>query len=373
MKIRVILLVTLLVFRCILGWISVSGYDPDKVLRVTGKPVILYQSNSEYILKIGKFIFSVKNIGAEYRETRIKVIGNPEMKLIDSLKGNLWLRDATIDRVDRMGNGKNLLTIINERADYFRNFLVSVVNKFVPAPEAGLVSGVLLGYKYDIGQDLYDRMIRSGTVHIAVASGYNILLVGGTVLSLCFWFVRRDKAIWIALMAMIFYAILAGGDPPVIRAVWMAGFLYLSTVLGRGTIPGWILGLTAWVMLMIDPTLLFSASFQLSVAASFGLMVVEPWMTRRLSIVSGTDLVTFLGNSGLTTSVATIITTMPILWWHFGRMNLTGIFSNSLILPLVPPLMILGTGMLIVPGLFAWPVYAIAHWIILIINFFGTQ
>jgi predicted membrane metal-binding protein len=57
-----------------------------------------------------------------------------------------------------------------------------------------LVAGILLGYKKDIGHIFYEQMINSGTVHIAVASGYNIMLVGGTILSVCFWIMNRKKA-----------------------------------------------------------------------------------------------------------------------------------------------------------------------------------
>ena len=250
--------------------------------------------------------------------------------------------------------------------------LVSRYKKFLPEPEAGLVAGVVLGYKKDIGQDFYDQMIRSGAVHIAVASGYNILLVGGLVLSVCFWFWRRSKAVIAALMAMIFYALLAGGEAPVVRAVWMAGFMYLGQVMGRGSLSYWSLMLTAWVMLMIEPALIASASFQLSVAASFGLMVIEPWMSRRAEKVVGEKLIGFLGSSGVMTTLSTMMVTLPIIWWHFGRMSLIGIVSNILILPMVPPLMILGAGMLVAPVVFSVPVYALAHWIVLVINFFGS-
>ena len=171
---------------------------------------------------------------------------------------------------------------------------------------------------------------------------------------------------------MVFYALLAGGDPPVVRAVYMAGLMYLGQSLGRGTKSGWVLTLTAWVMLMIDPVLLSSASFQLSVAASYGLMVVEPWLSKKLVAVVGDGLINFAGSIGLTTTVSTMLLTMPIIWWHFGRMSLVSIVSNILILPFVPPMMMFGAGMLLFPGIFSLPVYALSHWIVLMIRFFGV-
>ncbi|HCQ31757.1 TPA: hypothetical protein DIU27_05290 [Candidatus Collierbacteria bacterium] len=372
MKNRFLLLIFLLSFRCVLGWVTTLSFSTQDRIRVTGYPDTLYQDTTMCIIRIDRFLFSSEEICAKYIDTEIRVIGTVGKPLIDSFGGNLWLNSAKIEKLDRTQELKSPKTQDSGLVTNFRESLVSVYKKYMPEPEAGLVSGIVLGYKKDMGQKLYQQMIKSGAVHISVASGYNILLVGGMVLSLSFWLVRRAVAIWIALGAMVFYALLAGGDPPVVRAVYMAGLMYLGQSLGRGTKSGWVLTLTAWVMLMIDPVLLSSASFQLSVAASYGLMVVEPWLSKKLVAVVGDGLINFAGSIGLTTTVSTMLLTMPIIWWHFGRMSLVSIVSNILILPFVPPMMMFGAGMLLFPGIFSLPVYALSHWIVLMIRFFGV-
>lgn len=372
MRKRVLILLFLFIFRCVLGWVSTTGFSSGRKIRVSGHPDNMYQDITKCIIRIDRFMFSSEEICAKYQDTKIRVTGTVDMRLIDSLVGNLWLTSAEIEIMERSQELENSRTQDGGYLNNFREGLVSVYKKSVPEPEAGLVSGVVLGYKKDIGQELYQQMIKSGSIHIAVASGYNILLVGGAVLSLSFWFVSRSMAIWVAIVAMILYALLAGGDPPVVRAVWMAGLMFLGQVLGRGSRSGWLLTFTAWVMLMIDPTLLSSASFQLSVAASFGLMVVEPWLSKRLAGIAGSGLIDLAGSLGVMTTVSTMLPTLPIIWWHFGRMSLIGIVSNILILPFVPPLMILGVGMLLFPGILSFPVYALAHWMVLMIRFFGV-
>ena len=106
-------------------------------------------------------------------------------------------------------------------------------------------------------------------------------------------------------------------------------------------------------------------------AASVGLMVVEPMISDRFGN-SHEKLMETLGGSGLLTSISTMIMTAPIIWWHFGRMSLIGILSNILILPLVPILMITGAAMQVLPGVFFYPTYAVAHWMIEVIRFFGV-
>jgi competence protein ComEC len=339
---------------------------------VLGEVIYVYQKTPDCIIVINNILINTGKICAAQRGTIIRAFGRFDRTVIDSFEGRLWLSTKQIDIVGEKSVSKDIGELFNERLNNFRSTLVSIYLKHVPEPEAGLVAGVVLGYKKDIGPDFYEQMVNSGSIHIAVASGYNILLVGGVILTLMFWFMKRNLAIWVAMFAMAFYAVLAGSEPPVIRAVWMAGLMYLGLAAGRGAVTYWILILTAWVMLIIEPSLVVSASFQLSIAASFGLMVVEPWMSKYIEVKWGNVLTGFVGSLGVTSSVSTMIVTMPIIWWHFSRMSPIGILSNSLILPFVPPLMIFGVGMLVFPAVFWVPTYALAHWVVGVIRFFGS-
>lgn len=369
---RISWLIFFFLFRCVLGWSQTLGYLIDKPVKVKGNVVNIYYKDTDCIMVLSNILINSGKICAGFPGDEIQSLGTFERRVIDSFQGKIWLVSKQIETLDKTQKTENSKTQDRGWMNNFREYLVSVYKKYVPEPEAGLVAGIVLGYKKDIGQEFYNRMVKSGSIHIAVASGYNILLVGGVVLSLCFWFLKRNVAVVVALGAMIFYAVLAGGDPPVVRAVWMAGLMYLGQLIGRGSISWWILLFTAWVMLMIEPPLMASASFQLSVGASFGLMVIDPWLSKVLEKRIGSSLINFAGNLGVITTLSTMIATMPIIWWHFGRMTLIGILSNILILPFVPPLMILGVGLLLFPWVFSLPVFVLAHWIVMIIRFFGS-
>ena len=367
-----LLLVFLLLVRYALGLFSIRNFIPGKLIRVTGNPINIHQDITKCIFKIDRFIVTLETNCARISNTEIRVIGTIGKDVINGINGNLVLQDAKLEVNASKSNF--LIPISDEEGSLnnFREFLVLIFKKFVPEPEAGLLAGIVLGYKKDIGQEFYRQMITSGSIHIAVASGYNILLVGGLILSFSFWFCKRRVAVLIAIISMIFYSLLAGGDPPVVRAVWMAAFLYIGKALGRGNLTVWILTLTAWLMLMIEPSLISSASFQLSLAASYGLMMVEPWLSGILIKKIDARAVGVISKSGFLTTISTMIMTMPILWWHFGRMSLIGILSNSLILPFVPIVMLLGSGIIILPWVFAIPAYVFSHWIVMVIRFFGN-
>jgi competence protein ComEC len=150
----------------------------------------------------------------------------------------------------------------------------------------------------------------------------------------------------------------------------MGGVVLLGQVFGRGARVWWSLSLAVCLMLLIEPSLVESISFQLSVAATGGVAGIGPWLKSRWGRADWLDL---------TTSFGALLATAPLIWFHFGRFSMISIISNSLILPLVPILMTLGGVMLMVglfsatlAGVIAWPTYAAAHLIMLLVGFFGA-
>lgn len=371
MKWRFSILIFFLLFRFSLGWWETSKYVQGSKISIAGNIINLYHNDTECIMVMGRFWIDFRDGCMFSRNSQISLIGRVNGGVIDRFLGRLWLDSAEIVEInsdpDVVSVDGELIGIISR----FRENIVDVYRRYLPEPESGLVAGIVLGYKKDIGSDFYDQMVKSGTIHIAVASGYNIMLVGGTVLSVCFWFLKRKLAVVVAILAMLFYVVEAGGEPPVVRAVIMGSVVFVSTVLGRRVISWWILLVAGWLMILVDPTIVLSVSFQLSMSASVGLMVVEPFVRKKLRN-RHENMSEVLGGSGILTSLSTMILTAPIIWWHFGRMSWIGIVSNIMILPLVPILMITGAMMQVIPSVFSWPTYVVAHWMVGVIRFFGS-
>lgn len=370
MERRVFLLILILIFRFILGFLESASYPQNSRIMVTGNIYNIYHNNSKCIITVGRFFVDSRSNCTFSRNDRIQIIGRVNSRVIDRFLGRLWLDSAELVVLTNNANKPSQSKSISSVLSAIRENSVNVYRRYLSVPESGLVAGIVLGYKNDIGQNFYELMVRSGTVHIAVASGYNIMLVGGTVLSICFWIMKRKWASLVAILIMVFYALIAGGEPPVIRAVIMAGAVFGAVLVGRRAISWWILSITGWAMVLIEPWLLVNVSFQLSMAASIGLMIVEPWLRKTL-VEWNEQFSEILIGTGIQTTFATMLMTLPIIWLHFGRMSWIGILSNILILPLVPILMITGALMQVFPDVFYWPTYVVAHWMVRVIGFFG--
>lgn len=370
MRNRVLVLLVLLVIKVCLNIILASNVADNEFIKLTGNVNKLSQSISKCTVDIGHFYFEIYDFCEFSQNSRISVIGRVNKQLIDIFLGKIFLSDALIDT----SNSELILrTKVNDNSSLLGNFrekISSIYTKYLPAREAALVAGIVLGDKKGISGDFNKEMVNSGTIHIAVASGYNVMIVGGTVLTILFWFAKRNLATLIVVIVMLFYALLAGGEPPVMRALLMASLLYFGKAIGRQQATWWALLFTVWFMLMINLDLLRSVSFQLSVAASVGLMIVEPALLKYIDTLNS-RLIHIFKNLGITTTVSTMITTAPIIWWHFGRFTFNGLLSNTLVLPLVPFLMLFGVLMIVFGGPVSLPAYLLAHFMVMVIGVFG--
>jgi len=259
----------------------------------------------------------------------------------------------------------------------WRENLAAIGARHLPEPESALVLGVVLGYKSALSPDFYQALINSGTLHMVVASGYNVTVVAGLVLSVCLFFFRRRGATLLAILVLFFYILLAGGEVSIIRAAVMGSIVFVAKTFGRASKGWWSLMLALWAMIMLSPVVVGSISFQLSAAATFGVIVLTPHLTRRVT-QSGAVASGFMAKIDLMTTVGALLATWPVIWFHFGRGSLVSLFSNSLILPLVPILMALGALMLASGLVFAplanflsWPTYAVAHLVVILVNWFS--
>jgi len=245
--------------------------------------------------------------------------------------------DGEIDGEGRSFNSKVRKTGQNAG---FSLWLVSLrlklsanVNSILPSREATLISGVVLGID-NIDSNLREILIKTGTIHVVVVSGQNLTLVAGIFVSLAKYLGRR-KSLAISTIAVVFYAFLAGLEPPVARAAIMVLASTVSIYFGRQVWPVWSLGISAMIIAFLWPSSIFEASFQLTFAATLGIMTLGQTLARIFKPFP------IIGESSAI-AVSAYIFTLPVIAYHFGRISLTAPIANILVSEAVFPMMILG-------------------------------
>jgi competence protein ComEC len=228
----------------------------------------------------------------------------------------------------------------------FRAHLIEITARIFPAPESGLITGIILGPRNNISDDLYNAFRNSGTSHIIAISGFNIAILAALISVICLSAFGHWKGAITALIAIALYAMLVGGGASVIRASIMGGLAIMAQQIGRKQAGLNTLALTAFVMLTFNPMLLWDVGFQLSFFATLGLVwfaspfqeAFKTFAARYIPEEHLQRVADWTGEYFLFT-IAAQITTLPVLLYHFHQVPFALLIANPLVLPAQPPLM----------------------------------
>ena len=76
-----------------------------------------------------------------------------------------------------------------------RRRIEETYRRTLPEPQASLLSGIVLGSKEGLPSDFYDSLQKTGTLHVVVASGMNVSILAGTLVSFLLLFISRRLAV----------------------------------------------------------------------------------------------------------------------------------------------------------------------------------
>ena len=237
----------------------------------------------------------------------------------------------------------------------FKAQAMSTIDRLLPAPESAVLRAVLLGNDNGLPEELYDAFRTAGVSHLIVISGFHTAILALALIKMTTPLGRKSSSI-VTSAILIFYTLLVGANPSVVRATLMAiAYLIGSQWFGRKLFTVGLIAGTALVMTIFDPFLLWKVGFQLSFMATLSIILyanpLEEWTRRvvsnRISVPWANQFVGTL-LSVVTVSMAAQILTLPLIIYHFKQISLVALLANFLLVPIQPILMILGTVMLLV-------------------------
>ncbi len=241
----------------------------------------------------------------------------------------------------------------------------------LPYPYSDLLAGIVLGVEKGLDEKFYNQLRQTGTLHIIVASGYNLTVSAKKPAEGLAYLIGRSPALIVGIVFIWLYVSLVGWQPPVVRAGLMLTSIFLAQLVGRKFYQWRSLAFVVWLMLMAKPDLIASISFQLSFAALLGIMIGGKFFSRLRSIpIIGADLAETLSAQLMVT---------PIIAYHFGRLSVLAPVTNGLILPLVSRITWGGISALLglfLPGLgrlILLIIYPILWWPVVVVRWFSQM
>lgn len=250
----------------------------------------------------------------------------------------------------------------------FKAQMLATLLRLLPEPQASLLAGILLGVESGIPEELNAAFSATGTSHIVAISGFNLTLVAGVLAVLARRFLGRKGELPVALGGVWLYTVLVGASAAVVRAAVMGSLAIIARREERPIHGPTSLAFATLVMSAANPLILWDTGFQLSLAATAGLIFFTEPLTslfRRmlLRLMSSQRAEIFMGwlSDALIVTLAAQLTTLPIIAVTFQRLSLVTLLTNLLILPAQPFVMVFGGAALLV-GLLVFPVGQVVAW-----------
>lgn len=251
----------------------------------------------------------------------------------------------------------------------FKAHALNTLEQLFPEPHAALLQGILLGVESRIPQTIKDQFSVTGTSHIVAISGFNIAILVGLFMTLFSRWAGPNRGAFLTIVVIALYTVLVGASASVVRAAIMGSLGVIGQRLGRSGAGLNLLAVAAFGMTLFNPLTLWDVGFQLSAAATLGLILygdalkvaVQSWLAKRLSAERAARLANFASDLFLLT-LAAQITTLPILAYTFRQVSIISLVANIVVLPVQPAVMILG-GVALLLGLVWLPLGQLAAWL----------
>ncbi|MGM0375451.1 MAG: ComEC/Rec2 family competence protein [Bacteroidota bacterium] len=237
--------------------------------------------------------------------------------------------------------GRSSIVRIGDRLRNIRNKARRVYRAYgIEGENLQVLSALTLGMQNELSEDVRDRFIHSGAIHVLAVSGLHVGIVFLFLNSLSGLFLpqRSMARLLIVVSGLIFFAMLAGGSPSVFRAVVMLSVVQAGRVYRRGGNIYNLLGVSAFIILLVRPMSLFHVGFWLSHLAVAGIVTFYPIFRR---VYAGSKL--FIRGPGdlASVSLSAQLGTFPFSVYLFRAFPSWFLLSNFFLLPLVAPVLIL--------------------------------
>ncbi len=282
-----------------------------------------------------------------------------------------------------MAVGKNGEAFITEKSGFslmeklfsLHQIIKNTLAKYLTVNEAGILKAVLLGDRTDIPRHIRRLFVQTGTAHILAISGLHI----GIVVFLFYTVARalpipRGPQYGIVIICLIFYTLLTGLRPSVVRASIIAVIFLISRFLGRSADMKNSLALAAIVLLIWNPLYLFDVGFLLSFSSVIAILIFYPLFQNLIGhgflpkshSLSGRIANFFM--DALCVSLAAWIGVAGWIAYYFHIITPVTILANLFIIPLMTILVSLGFALIFALSFFPFFAYMASLCIKVILN-----
>ncbi len=217
-----------------------------------------------------------------------------------------------------------------------RQNLTEKINQYLHPNEAGFLNGMLFGDKSQLENDTLSDFRAGGIAHLLAVSGLHTSMWCGFLMAFLSLLKLKEKAInSVCIIFLCAFCIISAFTPSVLRASLMMFLVLLAPFFSRRQDSLNSLGFAITILLLANPYIIFSISFQLSVSATFGVLLSEiptkELLGKKIKFANKklSSLVFYITSNLLISAFAGIFTA-PISAYYFAVFSLVSPITNLL-------------------------------------------
>lgn len=242
---------------------------------------------------------------------------------------------------------------LSDPAEQCRKNLLNLYRTLeLPEDQFAVLAALTIGYKDAISSELREEFGHSGAMHILAVSGLHVGLIYFILQTLFSLLFKKSSnkliPVFFTICALWMYAFITGLPPSVIRATTMFSLVAIAVSIGRKSQIYNTIFVSAFIILLYDPYLLFDTGFQLSYSAVIGIIYFQPKISSLLYVKN--KWVKWWWNL-TAVSLAAQIATLPLVLYYFHQFPNYFLLTNYIAIPLASMIIYLTIVFLLFSGI----------------------
>ncbi|MEK7096615.1 MAG: ComEC/Rec2 family competence protein [Patescibacteria group bacterium] len=238
--------------------------------------------------------------------------------------------------VEKTGSNTSIATLLIGSLYSFSGRIEKSLSSILPEPEASFAAGLVLGQKTNLPKYLLANLQITGTTHLIALSGYNVTIIINALVLLLSPFLNKRWLLVMGGFLVLFFIIMTGLSPSVVRAAIFSLLLIFGKTIGRKANQVNLMLLAAVAMVIFNPNLLlYDIGFQLSFAAFSGIIIISPLIDRFVLKTKLVDWPAYITKT-FSETLSAQLAVMPIIVFSFKIVSLISPIANLAVLWIIP-------------------------------------
>jgi len=247
---------------------------------------------------------------------------------------------------------ENNINFILKLANTVSNKIEEQANKLFNEQEASLLTGILIGNKSNLDEDIQEAFRDSNLSHMLAVSGAHVsYVILAITLIVKVINLGKTKGKIVTILLLLFFILITGQTSSVTRACYMTIYMFLASLFHKRVTILSSISISMILLMISNPYCIFDIGFQLSYGGTIGIVVfynpLKQWLIknkdkeeRKIKVIIN-KIKEKLQEMILLTISANIII-IPIMIYHFNTISFTFVISNLVASPFMGILILLG-------------------------------